>query len=342
MKIGEPFNPTRQACGFFPQDVVSRLPRLTILETRRKFSHGHKNIYALLVRLWAKNQECSPDYKWLAQAVGVSLRSVKMLAEDLEAFGVIQHAVRRGRQKGGRHLTNEYTFLWHSIFEVQNPPGVKCKQSHFEVQEPAGLKCKNRDTLYSEETHTETPVQHHRRGCEPEPRTGDDAVQTYQKQVLELLQRREGTPRKLSIDDQALCREWEHQGIPVETVRRAIVLGCLRKRAAAINSGTGPVRIGSLKYFAGVLAEAQDPASGPDYWVHLEQKLRRLEAGVGTSEAPGGDKTRFEHQGAEPRVHSAQLQTVEESASTIGPRPPQLELGTRAEVPSTVPVGASG
>ena len=151
MKIGQAFNPTRQACGFFPQDIVSRLPRLTILATRRRLSHAHKNIYALLVRMWAKNQDCCPDYKWLAGAVGVSLRSVKMLVEDLEAFGLIRHTLRLGREKGGRHLTNEYLFLWHPIFEVQNPSSVKCKQSGFEVQNPVGLKCKNQHALYSEE-----------------------------------------------------------------------------------------------------------------------------------------------------------------------------------------------
>jgi hypothetical protein len=162
----------------------------------------------------------------------------------------------------------------------------------------------------SSELSASRTVQHHRRGCED-----DDAEDAYQQQVLELLQRRVGTPRKLSADDQALCREWRLQGIPVIVVERAIVLGCLRKHAAAINNGTGPVRIASLKYFAGVLAEAQDPASGPDYWAHQEQRLRRVEASVGVPDWSPSLRDRVD--GGD--------QVNGTGEATVKPRPPQRE-----------------
>jgi Helix-turn-helix domain len=153
-KVGQPFNPWRGACGFYPPDAVSRLGPVVVLGTRRKLSHAHKGFYKRLVRRWGREGPCFPSYESLAEDEGVSLRSAKMLVEDLEAFGLIGHTVRRGREKGGRHMKNEYFFLWHPIFEVQNPSVLKCKQSGFEVQDPEGLKCKNQQPLYSEETHT--------------------------------------------------------------------------------------------------------------------------------------------------------------------------------------------
>lgn len=126
--------------------------------------------------------------------------------------------------------------------------------------------------------------QHHRRAREREPRTkGDDVELThYQKQVLELLKQRTGTPRTLSVADQRLCDQWESQGITPAMVGRAIVLGCLRKHTQAINSG-GKVRmvIGSLNYFAEIIQETQDPAKGAQQWEHEALRLKRIESGMG-------------------------------------------------------------
>ena len=153
MKIGEPFNPWRGACRFYPPDIVSKLGRTTVLGTHRRFTASHKHLYTLLVRRWGREGPCYPSYKSLAAAMGCSVRAVKMWIEDLEAFGLVRHH-RRGRGEGGDGLSNEYSFLWHAVFEVQKPSVMKCKPGEFEVQEPAALKCKNRPPLYSEETRT--------------------------------------------------------------------------------------------------------------------------------------------------------------------------------------------
>ncbi len=76
--------PNSASMWILSQDAISRLGPLVILKTRRKLSHGHKNMHALLVRLWCSKQKCCPSYEWLASSLGISLRSAKMLIEDLE------------------------------------------------------------------------------------------------------------------------------------------------------------------------------------------------------------------------------------------------------------------
>ena len=72
MKIGDSFNPWRGACGFYAPDVLSRLGPLVILGTRRKLSHGHKQLYTLLVRRWGRDGPCFPNYESLADDLEIS------------------------------------------------------------------------------------------------------------------------------------------------------------------------------------------------------------------------------------------------------------------------------
>lgn len=153
---GEPFNPWRGVCGFYAPDCVSRLRQVFILKSRHKLTEGHKSLYILLVRRWGREGPCYPAQKTLASELGSSLRQVKAWVADLEAFGLIRYR-RRGRGDGGHGLTNQYTFLWHRIFEVQSPPKArfsKCDSGRFEVRKPTVLKCEDQHALYKEETRT--------------------------------------------------------------------------------------------------------------------------------------------------------------------------------------------
>ncbi len=154
MKVGDVFNPWRGACGFYAPDVVSRLRPFTILETRRKFSTGHKLLYTRLVRRAGRNGRCFPGQADLAEAVGKSERAVRMWLEDLEAFGLIARRCR-GRGKKGAGQTAEYTFLWHALFDRQNPPILTGRNGHYDRQESALMTGKNEQIPYKEETCTE-------------------------------------------------------------------------------------------------------------------------------------------------------------------------------------------
>ena len=69
---------------------------------------------------------------------------------------------------------------------------------------------------------------------------------------------------------------WHARGVPLETVRRAIRLGCVCKSMALIDRpATQPVR--RLRYFKPLLREVQRESFPTSYWRHLEFNLGRCE-----------------------------------------------------------------
>jgi hypothetical protein len=117
-RIGEPFNPWRKACGFYPPDVVAR---------QRGITDGQKRLYERAVR-WAGQQGIFwYGFGSMAEALGKSVRQVKSDMDVLERMGLIRH-IRRRRQ------SNVYEFLWHEMFEVQH---TALQQKNLEVQDSA-------------------------------------------------------------------------------------------------------------------------------------------------------------------------------------------------------------
>jgi hypothetical protein len=79
--------------------------------------------------------------------------------------------------------------------------------------------------------------------------------------------------------DEKLAIEVHVRGVPLETVERAVWLGCARKYAALLNGPPGHSRSGiaSLAYFTALLEEvAQAPVSDA-YWHHVRRKMQLLE-----------------------------------------------------------------
>ncbi len=103
--IGEPFNPSRELCGFYPPDIVGR-------NTELKLTDGQKRLYEWLVCRAGQNAEEWYPFKKIAEALGKCVRQVKHDAAVLEEKGLIAHVYHH------RH-PNRYCFLWHSIFMVQ-------------------------------------------------------------------------------------------------------------------------------------------------------------------------------------------------------------------------------
>ena len=76
--------------------------------------------------------------------------------------------------------------------------------------------------------------------------------------------------------DERLAADWHRRGVPLETVRRAILLGSVRKSMSLLDRPDGePVR--SLRYFASLLAEVRTESFPDSYWQHLEFNRRRCE-----------------------------------------------------------------
>lgn len=76
--------------------------------------------------------------------------------------------------------------------------------------------------------------------------------------------------------DARLAADWQREGVSLETVRRAILLGSVRKSLSLLDRPDGePVR--SLHYFASLLEEVRRESFPDSYWQHLEFNLRRCE-----------------------------------------------------------------
>ena len=104
--------------------------------------------------------------------------------------------------------------------------------------------------------------------------------------------------------DECLARHWHSSGVPLETARKAILLGCARKSIALLEKPTGlPIR--SLHYFQPLLEEvrASTPQTyPPEYWQHLRQHLLRCEQHWARHGGwPGGRPARSNLTPAEPQ-----------------------------------------
>src|SRR5689334_24824264 len=93
--IGEPFNPSHKACGFYPPDIVGRQTDLT---------DGQKRLYERGVRWAGTNGAFWYSFETMARELGKSPRQVKRDMAELEARGLIRH------ERRGRRITNLYRF----------------------------------------------------------------------------------------------------------------------------------------------------------------------------------------------------------------------------------------
>ena len=76
--------------------------------------------------------------------------------------------------------------------------------------------------------------------------------------------------------NERLAADWQRAGVSLETVRRAILLGSVRKLMSMIDRlGSKPVR--SLRYFAGLVEEVRQERMTAGFWQHLEISLERCE-----------------------------------------------------------------
>ena len=101
--------------------------------------------------------------------------------------------------------------------------------------------------------------------------------------------------------DERLADAWRVRGVPLETVRRALLLGCARKSMSLIDRPDAqPVR--SLRYFEPLLREVGSESFPGGYWKHLEYNLGRCEDywRARPATAPGRARSNSEQAGAAP------------------------------------------
>lgn len=121
---GEAFNPWRQACGFYPPDVIRSLKVCSAADPAGgdvRLTAAAKLVYERLVRFAGRDGACFPSQERLGFELGITERQIRRLLTVLEAAGLIRWQTG-GRTRGGRPKAARYEFLWHPVFDRSVSP----------------------------------------------------------------------------------------------------------------------------------------------------------------------------------------------------------------------------
>jgi hypothetical protein len=106
--------------------------------------------------------------------------------------------------------------------------------------------------------------------------TDDPEINSYLDQIRNILSERACIRKPLLRTDELLAREWYAQGITIEHIRQAVLMGCGRKYISWRNGGPH-TPIGSLAYFQPILAELKEEKSPGEYWELIRERIERTE-----------------------------------------------------------------
>ena len=133
MKKYRKFNPYRMFRGTFVPEPLAELPV-------ERLSHGAKLAYGRLMRYAGKNGYANPKRETLAKKIGLCVRQLDYLLDELREFPLIE-TVQRGRCR-----SNIYHFLWNDeVFgDAIRTEGVNSQHSATQdLQDSASAKLQN-------------------------------------------------------------------------------------------------------------------------------------------------------------------------------------------------------
>jgi hypothetical protein len=100
-----------------------------------------------------------------------------------------------------------------------------------------------------------------------------DAAASYVAAVITLYLEMPDTPIRVSVSDQWLARHFHQNGIPLETIETALLLGSLRRLIRPADAPRlSPIR--SMAYFRPVIEELLEIPAPQNYRDYLRLKLR--------------------------------------------------------------------
>ena len=102
-----------------------------------------------------------------------------------------------------------------------------------------------------------------------------DSAAAYVASVVTLYLEMPDTPMRVSASDQWLARHLHQDGVPLETVETALLLGSLRRLIRPADAPRlAPIR--SLAYYRPVIEELQENPAPENYREYLRLKLRQV------------------------------------------------------------------
>lgn len=180
----------------------------------------------------------------LAKVLGKSRRTLGRHLDELVRAGVCE--LRRAPNQHGSSLLRVRGDFWPYAAEASGPAGQ------------------------------EAAAQQGTAGTGAVASAGTAAEAEYLAGVREALDRPLCVQARFGRRERRLARAWRRDGVPLRDVRRAILLGSVRRSMAMINSGRREPIV-SLRYFEGNLEEVRQGEWPEGYWRHLEWHLERCE-----------------------------------------------------------------
>jgi hypothetical protein len=107
-------------------------------------------------------------------------------------------------------------------------------------------------------------------------KTDDPELCSYLDQIRKILAERACIRAPLSANDEVLARDWHAQGVTIEQISQAVLMGCARKYVSWRN-GAPHTSIGSLAYFQPILGEVKEQNAQPKYWEFTRYRIERME-----------------------------------------------------------------
>jgi hypothetical protein len=106
---------------------------------------------------------------------------------------------------------------------------------------------------------------------------GDDSeLRSYLDRIQEIVGQRACIRKPLPASDDLLASQWYKQGVTLEQIAQAVLLGCSRKYVSWRN-GAPHTPIGSLAYFESLLRELLEQETSPEYWEFTRHRIERME-----------------------------------------------------------------
>ena len=116
---------------------------------------------------------------------------------------------------------------------------------------------------------------------EEEPRVSDGGepgldVAVYVARVRRMFRKPLCVQGSFGPADERLAADWHRAGVALETVRRAILMGSVRK-SMTLTDRPDSEPVWALRYFESLLEEVRGESFPVAYWQHLEFNLDRME-----------------------------------------------------------------
>jgi hypothetical protein len=282
---------------FFPQDAVWSI-RVTELPG---ITQGKKAVYERIVRWYLWNPNAYPSQTQLAKELGVSERQIRDDEDWLQAQGFV--ALTEDPEKRRR----TWKILWHPLLAksgtllpvsaetgsqngLQKPELAQQKPELGPTKTGTMLPHNPSVTLSNPndgEVSTSSPSSFV--GCSSgEKPPSDDAEEVAEAAYVDEVRRRyQASPvvgQKFKAADRKLAARLFRQGISLDRMLHAILLGSVRK-VMSNNNRDRAERIMSLAYFSKLINDPDLENYPAEYWIHVERRLKQWSQSAQNPEA---------------------------------------------------------